>query len=246
MKYPILLSLSFFFLLIMGSCNSNRVPVEQIDTMTKSSQDKVSNNRLERMANAWVGHFSNRKHIESGDTEMTIEQELIGRRIWKKARINEHWIYTGWYPANSYTTPLATSIAEITKIAPDTAFITFYRLPQHLKDKVDPYEWAKPQPFEEIERADLLSNGEDCGCYIVRGEKGGYELIAKGACYDDISDQLKYYIINATMKSDRIAFNTRLLDAEQKEMVNYQNNVFYRMNKKELEKKYVELPLTSL
>jgi hypothetical protein len=219
--------------------------VEQIETMTRSSEgDKATNNRLERMAMAWEGHFSNRKLIESGKTEMTIEQELIGRRIWKKARINEHWIYMGWYSAGSYANPLTSSIAEITKIAPDTAFITFYRLPEN--KEVDPYEWVKPVPFEQIERSDLISNGEDCGCYIVRGRKGGYKLIAKGDCYDDISDQLKFYRIDADMKTDKIAFDIRLKDDQGQEMVRYENNVFYRMSKKELERKYGALQLTSL
>lgn len=243
MKYSLLVFLSFLFLLLVGSCNSNRVPVEQVETMAPTN-DKVSKNRLERMANAWVGHFSNRKHIESGRTEMTIEQELIGRRIWKKSRINEHWIYTGWYASNSYANPLVCSIGEITKVSPDTAFITFYRLPENVD--INPYEWVKATPFENIARADLRSSGDNCGCYIVRKEKGGYRLIPKGVCYDDISDQLKYYVLSGTMKSDKIAFNTRLLDADQKEMVHYKNNVFYRMNRKELERKYTELPLTAL
>ncbi len=230
--------------LFLGSCNSNRVPVEQIETMTQTNNNKASNNRLERIANAWEGHFSNRKQVESGKSEMTIEQELIGRRIWKKSRIGERWIYMGWYSAGSYANPLTNSIAEITKVSPDTSFITFYRIPE--SKELDPYEWVKAAPYEHVQRSELISNGDDCGCYIVRGEKGGYRLMAKGACNDDISDQLKYYRINATIKSDKITFDISLLDEHQQKMVHYKNNVFNRMNKKELERKYELLPLTSL
>lgn len=223
-------------LLSLASC-SNYKDVVYINELTQS---QASNNRLERITNLWVGHFSNKKHLETTG-QATAEQEIIGRRIWKKSRVDEYWIYAGWFQTGSYESALSSSIAQITRISRDTAFITFYKIKDGVE--IDLYEWKKDKPFEKLKRSDLESCGEGCGSFLVEAEDGSYKVIANKPCYSPMSDQLKYYEIDATMTPTAIVFNTRFLDAQFNVLVNYKDNTFSRFSRSELEKKYESFAL---
>lgn len=227
-----LLSLLVLVTLLSFTSCSNLKDVVYINELT---QDKVSNNRLERITNLWVGHFSNQSSLKAG-SDMTAEQEIIGRRIWKKERVGEYWIYAGWFQTDSYESALSSSIAQITRISPDTAFITFYSIKEGVT--IDPYEWKKDKPFNQLKRSDLQSCGEGCGSFIVAKGTEAYDVIANQPCYSPMSAQLKYYAIDATMQPSSITFNTKFLDDQFNVLVHYKDNTFTRFNRAELEKKY--------
>ncbi|MGH1335704.1 MAG: hypothetical protein ACRBFS_06215 [Aureispira sp.] len=223
-----LLGLTTLLALIAFTSCSNIKDVVYINELT---QEKISKNRLERITNLWVGHFSNK-----GQEQGNAEQEIIGRRIWKKNRVDEHWIYTGWFQTDSYESALSSSIAQITRISPDTAFITFYRIKDNIE--IDPYEWKKDQPFKELKRSDLESCGEGCGSFIVDQEGGDYQVIANKPCHSPISAQIQYYEIDAKMTTSNITFSTRFLDSQFNIVMTNEGSIFSRFTRSELEKKY--------
>lgn len=214
-------------LVAFTSC-SNLKDVVYINELT---QEKIAKNRLERITNLWVGHFSNKGH-EHGNAE----QEIIGRRIWKKNRVDEYWIYTGWFQTDSYESALASSIAQVTRISPDTAFITFYGIKDDIE--IDQYEWKKDQPFKNLKRSDLEDRGEGCGSFIIEQEGGGYKVIANKPCHNPISAQIQYYEIDAKMNSSAITFSTRFLDNQFNVVMTNDGAIFSRFTRSELEKKY--------
>lgn len=216
------------------SCSSTKSNI-YIEQLTEHSNNE-SLNKLEQITNLWVGHFSNKASIEKGNSSTSVEQEIIGRRIWEKERFGEYWIYTGWFQTGAYESALSSSIAQITKISPDTAFITFFRIKEGVT--IDKYEWKKNQPFNNLKRLDLESCGEGCGSYLVKSGDGAYQVIAKNPCYNPVSEQLQYYKIDATLKKGTIVFDTKFLDKDFNVMVHYKNNTFLKYNKAELEKKY--------
>lgn len=209
------------------SC-SNYKDVVYINELT---QTNVSKNRLEHIANLWVGHFYNK---ESAPT--TGAQEIIGRRIWKQDRVDEHWVYLGWFQTDAYETALSSSLAQITKIAPDTAFITFYQIKEGIA--IDPYEWKKDEPFKDLKRTDLRSGGEGCGSFIVAKDDGSYKVSANKPCYSAISTNINYYEIDAVLRPTQILFNTRFLDDQFNLVMSYKDNTFTRFTRTELEDKY--------
>jgi hypothetical protein len=227
--------------LIFASCSTTKTSV-YIEELTQSSVKK-SNNRLEQITNLWVGHFSNKGFVEKNKTQGNIEQEVIGRRIWRSNRVGEHWIYTGWFQAGSYESALSSSIAQISKISPDTSFITFYRIKEEVN--IDDYEWRKDAPFDKLKRSDLESSGDGCGSYLVKRADGGYDAIANNPCYSPMSAELEYYKIDAKLEPTGITFNTKFLDRQFNTVIAYKDNVFLRFNKIELEKKYESLLTTN-
>ncbi|WMX14957.1 hypothetical protein [Aureispira sp. CCB-E] len=228
--------ISFF-----ASCSTTNSSI-YIDELTQNP-NKNTNNRLEHITNLWVGHFSNKMSIEKGYADTNVEQEIIGRRIWKKNRFGEYWIYSGWFQAGAYESALSSSIAQITKVSPDTAFIAFYRIKDRVE--VDAYEWQKDEPFDNLKPSDLENCGEGCGSYLVREKDGSYRAIAKNPCYSPISAELKYYKIDAKLKKTSIVFNTKFLDEQLNVLVHYKDNTFFRFNKSELEKKYENFALAN-
>lgn len=216
---------------------SNFKDVVYINELT---QNKVSENRLERITNHWVGHFSNKESLKN-NSQVKSEQELIGRRIWKKNRVGEYWIYAGWFQAGSYEKALSSNVAQITRISPDTAFITFYKIKDGLEIK--DYEWKKDDPFKTIKRSDLESRGEGCGSFIVEKENGNYQVFANQPCYSPMSAQIKYYKINATLTSNKIIMNSRFLDDQFNVVLQHDNHIYSRFNRSELEKKYKDFAL---
>lgn len=220
-------------LLSFASCTTTKTNI-YIDELTQNP-NKKSDNKLEQITNLWVGHFSNKAFVEA-NSDKGGEQEVICRRIWKKERFGEYWIYAGWFQTDSYESALSSSIAQITKISPDTAFITFYRIKEGLN--IDEYEWRKDAPFDNLKTTDLESSGEKCGSYLVKTTDGDYEAIAHGPCYSPMSADLKYYKIDAVLKNKGIFFNTKFLDAQFNVLIGYKNNAFLRLNKAELERKY--------
>jgi hypothetical protein len=221
-------------LLSFASCSSPKTSV-YVNELTQKSNNK-SSNKLEQITNLWVGHFSNKASLEEGNSQVNVEQEIIGRRIWEKERFGEYWIYTGWFQADSYESALSSSIAQVTKISPDTAFITFYRIKEGVT--IDEYEWRKAQPFNNLRRVDLESSGEGCGSYLVKSGDGAYRVIANNPCYNPISENIQYYKIDATLKEAGIVFNTKFLDEKFNVLVHYKDNEFLRYTKAELEEKY--------
>lgn len=215
------------------SCSSTKSN-NYINKLTERSGENTTN-RLEQITNLWVGHFSNKNSIGNGSS-IDAEQEVIGRKIWEKERMGEYWIYTGWFQADSYESALSSSIAQITKVSPDTAFITFYRIKEGLN--IDKYEWRKDNPFSQLKLSDLESCGDGCGSFLVKGDNGTYQVLANKPCYDPISAKLKYYTVDATLSYTELIFNTKYLDDQLNTLMHYKNNTFSRLNKAELQKKY--------
>jgi len=226
-------------LLTFVSCSTTKSTV-YIDELTQKPK-KESNNRLEEITNLWVGHFSNKDFVEKSNNEMNVEQEIIGRRIWAENRIGEYWVYLGWFQTNYYESALSSNISQIVRISPDTALIVSYRI----KDGIDigKYEWIKDKPFHNLKRNDIEICGEGCGSYIVKSKDGAYDVITKTPCYSPISDQLKYYTLDAKMNKEGIIFDTKFLDDKFNTLVHYTDNAFLRFNKKELEYKYKDISL---
>lgn len=221
-------------LFYLTSCSTQKTNI-YISELTQNP-NKKTNNRLEQITNLWVGHFSNKASIEEGNSQMNVEQEIIGRRIWKKNRVGEYWIYAGWFQTDSYESALSSSIAQISKISPDTSFITFYRIKEGVE--IDAYEWRKDAPFNNLKRSDLESSGEGCGSYIVRTQDGEFQAIAHNPCYSPMSAELRYYKIDAQLNKSGIIFNTKFLNDQMKVLIHYKDNTFLRYNKAQLEKKY--------
>lgn len=207
---------------------SNFKEVVYINELTQKNSTK---NRLERITNLWVGHFSNKEQGANLGN-----QETIGRRIWQKKRVDEYWLYLGWFQKDSYESALSSNIARVTKISPDTAFITFYQIKDNVE--VDPYEWRKDEPFSDLNRSDLKDCRAGCGSFIVKRNDGAYDVIAKGPCYGPISDKIKYYEVNAVLTSEQVSLSSRFLDEKFNLVMARENNTYYKLTRPELEVKY--------
>lgn len=236
------LLLASLFLMSLASCSVQKSNT-YIDELSNKEAILSANNRLEQIANLWTGHFSNKQAIKDGATTTDLEQEIIGRRIWKKNRPGEYWLYTGWFQSGSYEKAIAASIAQITRISPDTAFIAFYNFAA--PETVPAFEWTQDQPFKNLSKDDLLPREEGCGSFIIRVGEGKYKMVANEACFGPMSDLVKYYKINGVLSPEHILFNTLFLNGEKEFVFSHKDNRFDRFNKKELEQKYEQTVLTS-
>lgn len=241
-KKSAIILLPLFLLVYLASCSVQKY-ISYIDELSNERAIFSADNRLERIASLWTGHFSNKQVIQEGTTTTEVEQELIGRRVWQKKRPGEYWMYIGWFHANSYEKALSSGLAQITRISPDTSFMTFNRFAS--PESIPVFEWTKDQPFEDLTKEDLILAQEGCGSFIVSLGKNKYEMIAHKACFDPMSDLVQYFKINCTLSPKGILFNTLFLDKNKEVTVYYKDNRFDRFNKKELEEKYERTVLTS-
>ena len=217
----------FLSLLYFVGCSNQK----NISYINELSAKHESNNRLERITNLWIGHFSNKI-----DTTNKKRQEIIGRRIWKENRVDEYWAYIGWFQANAYEVALSSSIIQITKLSPDTALLTYYQIKDEIA--IDPYEWRKDAPFQQLKKSDLKDLEAGCKSYVVERQKGSYEVIANAPCYSPMDNKVKYHELNALLSSTGILFNTRLLDESLHVVAENKHAQFSKLTRPELEKKY--------
>lgn len=222
------------------------LPTVCLTELSAVPKKNSTTSRLEHITNLWVGHFSNKKYVENTLSNATADQEYIGRRIWKTERVGEYWLYMAWYPTGLHTKPLAANIAQVTRIAPDTAFITFYKVDREFLEE-NPYEWTKDEPFSAFRPSDLEGCGVGCGSYIVPGRKGQYIMTNSGStCNEKLSDVIEGYTIDGVLRPDKIVFNTYLIDDKGQTVVYYPDNTFTRLKKSDLEKRYESYPVAGL
>lgn len=217
------------FISILGFVRcSNQKNVLYINELSERYE---SNNRLERITNLWVGHFSNKI-----DTANKKRQEIIGRRIWKENRVGEYWAYIGWFQANAYESALSSSIIQITKLSPDTALIAYYQIKDEIG--IDSYEWQKDAPFQQLKKSDLKKLESGCKSFIVEQTKGTYEVIANAPCYSPMDGKVKYHELNALLRPTGILFSTKLLDEALNVVAENKHAQFSKLTRPELEEKY--------
>lgn len=232
---------SLVFLLttiLFASCNTPKQATFWNDFLVKDELAQTTN-KLEYVTQLWTGHFSNKDYISNNEPATALEQEIIGRRIWLN-RIGEHWLYTGWFKTDYYEAPLAHSLANITRISPDTLFIKYWGLDDDHKKKH--YEWAIDKPFDDISPADLINMGDECGSYIVQEDKNTFKMIAKGPCASNISSDIQFFEIYGTLRDNGIVFKTRFLNRAKELFMQYQGNDFIRLSKEALEAKHKNTP----
>ncbi|MFK7798605.1 MAG: hypothetical protein AB8E82_14230 [Aureispira sp.] len=197
--------LIFISLLSFVRCSNQKNTIY----INELSEKYESNNRLERITNLWVGHFSNKI-----DTANKKRQEIIGRRVWKENRVGEYWAYIGWFQANAYESALSSSIIQITKLSPDTALIAYYQIKDEIL--IDSYEWKKDNPFQQLKKSDLKKLESGCKSFIVARKEGTYEVLANTPCYSPMDNKVKYHELNALLSPTGILFSTKLLDEKLK------------------------------
>jgi hypothetical protein len=234
-----LLLLPLFALLIVA-CANNKKAYYWTDFVSATTVEKTSS-KIDKVMKMWTGHFSNKEYVEAKNDPTAQEQEIIGRRIWRD-RAGEYWLYTAWFKTGSYETPLAHSLAQISRISPDTLLITFWGLDEEHKSKA--YEWAKDKPFDDINPKDLENMGSDCGSYVTRLGENEFKMSALGPCADEISDQIKFFEINGSLEPNNINFSTNFLNADKKVFLKL-DNVFKRLSQDVIQTKHKNMDLPS-
>lgn len=235
------LGLSVLLFLIFAACTNSKKASYWNDFVSSDKIEKISS-KIDKVSKMWVGHFSNKEDVERKNDPTAQEQELIGRRIWTD-RAGEHWLYTGWFKTNSYEIPLAHSLAQISRISPDTLLLKFWGLDDEHKNKA--YEWAKAKPFDDIKPKDLVDMGDDCGSYILRINENKFKMVSRGPCADEISETIKFFKIIGFLEPDNIHFKTQLLDTNKKTLVQL-DNVFKRLAESVVKEKHKKMDLPDL
>lgn len=234
------LLLASLFVIGLASCSVQKSNT-YIDELSNKENIFATNNRLEQVANLWIGHFSNKATVLSGTVKA--EQEVIGRRVWKKKRPNECWIYIGWFQAGSYEKALSGGLANIRRIAPDTLIMEWYDFID--AESMVPFEWAKDQPFNQFNKDELKPRSQDCGSIVIPKDDNTYEIISQAPCYRAMSDAVKYFKFTGTLSADILTFHTEFLNDKKEFLFAQRDNHYNRFSKEELENKYKNVVLTS-
>ena len=200
-------------------------------------------NKLDRIVTLFSGHYSNRAQADTANSPLYREQEIICVPIFKDKRVGEHWIYIGWFAANSYQKPLAHAIFQIRKKDRDTLeLVGYHKLPKEVEKENYSWEWIKEKPFDQLDfKAMLALNPEPCTYPLIERKIGQVAWLRTQPCHDEISDLIHYHDVSADCSQDYIRFYSRFLDANQEYRFGYDQNPigqqFDRINKDQSKQK---------
>lgn len=180
------------------------------------------NNKVERVANLFIGHFA-KYNKETG----TINQELVGRRIWKK-RSGEIWIYLGWFKADFMESPINVFISKISQIAPDTILMESFDFPN--KEKYTG-AWKEKEPFLDLVPGDLVVRPEGCRSYLIDNGDNKFKLFSQNLCYNPLSSAIEFSMTNGELDPKSLRIVTKFYDKEKKLLFESDGNKFIRSDK---------------
>lgn len=177
-------------------------------------------NKMERVYHAFIGHYTNKAQADTANSPLFREQEIICVPIWQQTRKGEHWLYIGWFAANSYQKSLAQSVIRLNKRGRDTFDVMLYVLPAEEDENFYSYEWAKEQPFTNVDVRKLLKT-EVCLGWVVETKAGSVEWVTPQLCAQNISDVIQHHKIDASVSPEYIRFFTQFYTADKQRVFGY-------------------------
>lgn len=229
-----------FCLYMLSACKGGKDTTETYHYLTNSlsaEEIRKTNNKLQRVANMWIGHFSNVDFVEKQSNPVVTEQEVIGVRVWPE-RTDGIWVYIGWFTPDFSEEALSQGIFKVYKITPDTTGLEYFTLPERA-DKYS-HEWMKKRPFAKMKPTDLKQLS-GCVSKVVKHQKDTYRVLPDPAlCATDGDAGIAFIKLDILMGAEFIDFHTGFYTAEKTPIIQYKDgNLFKRLNK--TQPKYAEL-----
>lgn len=229
-KYFIALSLGTA--LLFSSCSSTTGSSDSHNYLKQSmTADEIrqTSNKLERVSNMFIGHFSNSNFVEKKNDPTLVEQEVIGVRIWPE-RSDGIWVYIGWFKPDFTEEALSQGVFKLQRISPDTVGLNYYNLPAR-EDKYR-HEWAKKAPFQKFKPKDLIFRA-GCDQKIVETKDEEYRVLHNPElCATDGDAGIAFIKLDIRLAPEYLDFHTSFCDAQKKALVDYaEGNKFKRLDK---------------
>lgn len=193
--------------------------------------DEIRNtsNKLMRISNMFIGHFSNAEFVKNVQPAGLVPQEVIGVRIWPE-RTDGIWLYSGWFKPDFPEEALSQGVFKLQRISPDTISLVHYKLPER-EDKYS-YEWTKKKPFADLKPQDLIfKNGCDQKIVAI-GEEEYQVLHNPDLCPVEADGGIVYMKLDIRISPEYLDFHSSFHDAKKELVVDYsKGNKFTRLDK---------------
>lgn len=186
-------------------------------------------NKLQRVSNMFIGHFSNAEFVVAANNPMLVEQEVIGVRIWPE-RSDGIWVYIGWFKPDFTEEALSQGVFKLQRLSPDTIGLNYYDLPN--RDDKYRHEWAKKDPFKGIKPSSLIFR-EGCDQSIVATDKDNYRVLHNpDFCKTAADAGIAFIKLDIHMAPEYLDFYTAFYDTKKTALVDYKDgNKFTRLDK---------------
>lgn len=147
-------------------------------TQAKTVEEIESlDNKLEKLYNMYIGHFSNKLQADTSSLPIYSEQEIIGVPLWSE-RLGEYWFYWTWFVAGNPEAVLGQGVAKVSRLDREQFLIEHFSLSEAMLAERN--EWANAKPFAEYSPKDLIPFG--CSGLIEESEKNVFELKSPEIC----------------------------------------------------------------
>lgn len=228
----------YFSVLLLGlalacsACSTQTGTSDSHNYLKQSmTADEIRNtsNKLERVSNMFIGHFSNVEFAEKLDNPLLSGQEVIGIRIWPE-RTDGIWIYSGWFKPDFPEEALSQGVFKFQRLSPDTISMIHYKFPER-NDKYS-YEWAKKEAFKKLKPKDLIFK-DGCDQKIVKVGEDAYQVLHNpNLCPVEADGGIEYIKMDIRISSEYLDFHSSFYDAKKEIMVDYTDgNKFMRLDK---------------
>ena len=211
------------FLGLFNSCSS----YEYLDGTKSVSEIKATENRLDKVYNMCLGHFTNEAQAQSASSPIYKAQELISVPMWTK-RSGERWAYVSLMQQGKTDDLLSQEVWEFKRKDPETLEIFIYEIP---KKEAYTNDWKKKEPLSNLKPADLIAHG-DCNTYIKRTKANTFTIKSGRACKRNFTDIVKYINIDGELTPNQLTLYNEMLDVNQKKIFAYEEGIqFVRIPK---------------
>lgn len=218
--------------LFLAACNTTQNSSDNYNYLKQSmTAEEIENtpNKLKRVSNMFIGHFSNAAFVAANDNPALVEQEVIGVRIWPE-RSDGIWVYIGWFKPDFTEEALSQGVFKFQRLSPDTIGLNYYNLPPD--DDKYRHEWAKKDAFKKLKPSDLVFL-DGCDQKVVETEKGKYQVLHNPAlCATDGDAGIAFIKMDIRMAAQYLDFHTSFCDKNKTALVDYKDgNMFKRLDK---------------
>lgn len=223
MKQVIILLFSTTFLLLTAACSS----YNYLDKTKTVEEITATENRLEKVYNMCLGHFTNEQQAINPSSPIYKAQELISVPLWTK-RTGEHWAYVSLMQQGKTQDMLSQEVWKFERKDPETIEVFIYEIP-----KKDTYinDWKKKEPLANLKPADLIEHG-DCNTYITKVSNNEFRMKSGKACKRNFTDLVKYINIDGMITPQSIELHNEMLDLNKQTIFAYEEGIkFVRLPK---------------
>ncbi len=219
MKYILVIMVALFF----ASCSSQ---FNYLSSTKTPEEIKQVENRLEKVYNLLLGHFTNEVQAAKETALIYSPQEFIGVPIWTK-RVGEYWVYVTWMQLGKPEIPLIQGVWHITRKDRETIDVVIYEIPNK-QDYI--YAWKEENPLADLTPNDLIYK-DTCGIAITRASTNEYWINGE-PCKRDISAVIKHIQSKIKLLPEKVVVYSTFMNKKKEKVYAYDKGLeFIRISK---------------